>query len=144
MKKFNKTASVDISVDAIAEMFMNSQAVNFTNAETFIEAIIGTSLEKGTLGIIIAGFMGVLPKCELPINSNVYCSHSVWDYHTESSIEHGNSESRDIGNCTIVDVNPYAKECYKIQFTRTRSNGKTYTDVMWVPINSVTVAEVIV
>jgi len=141
MKKFNKTTQIEMSVDAIADMFLSIVDTSFCNREQFIEAVIGSSLERGNLGAVFSGFMGALPSCDLPVNSTVYCDYTVWDYHTESAREHSNSESRDIGVCTIVDVNAYSKECYKVQFTRTRSNGKIYTDTVWVPANTVTVAQ---
>jgi hypothetical protein len=142
MKKFNKTTQIEMSVDAIADMFLSIVDTGFCNREQFIEAVIGTSLEKGTLGTVFSSYMGALPSCELPVNSTVYCNYTIWDYHTESAIEHSNSESREIGVCTIVDVNAYSKECYKVQFTRTKSSGKIYTDTVWVPAHTVTVAEI--
>lgn len=144
MKKFNKTTSVDMSVDAIAEMFLGSQHFMFDHRETFIETIIGTCIEKGTLGTVLMGFMGVLPECQLEVGQEVWCSNTVWDYHTENSRELGNSESREIGLATIIDVNPYARECYKIQFTKTKSSGTQYLSEDWVSANSVKVQENIV
>ncbi len=141
MKKFNKVVSVDMSADSVARMFLDSQAFDFENKESFIETIVGTAIEKGTLGTIIMGFMGSVPECPLQIGQDVWCSNSVWDYHTENSRELGNSEARDIGFATIVGVNPYARECYQIQFTRTKSSGDTYLHLDWVTASSVKVAE---
>ena len=144
MKKFNKTTSVEMSVDAIAEMFLGSQHFLFDNRETFIESIIGTCIEKGTLGTVLMGFMGVVPECPLSVGQDVWCSNSVWDYHTENSRELGNSESREVGNAIIIEVNAYARECYKIQFTKTKSSGTQYLSEDWVTASSVKVVEEIV
>lgn len=144
MKKFNKVVSVDMSADSVAKMFLDSQAFLFDNKETFIECIVGTAIEKGTLGTIIMGFMGTVPECQLMVGQDVWCNNSVWDYHTENSRELGNSESRDVGFATIVDVNPYARECYQIQFTKTKSSGDTYLSKDWVTANSIKVQEEIV
>ena len=88
--------------------------------------------------------MGTVPECQLMVGQDVWCNNSVWDYHTENSRELGNSESRDVGFATIVDVNPYARECYQIQFTKTKSSGDTYLSKDWVTANSIKVQEEIV
>lgn len=141
MKKFNKVVSVDMSADSVAKMFLDSQAFLFDNKETFIECIVGTAIEKGTLGTIIMGFMGTVPECPLHVGQEVWCSNSIWDYYTDNSRESGHSESRDVGFATIVGVNPYARECYQIQFNKTKSSGDIYLSTDWVSANSIKVIE---
>lgn len=133
MKKFNKNATIEMSADSIADMFLGSQHFLFENREAFIESIIGTCLEKDTLGIVLAGFMGVTPKCELAIGTMVYCSKMIYDYWTEESRKDSNSVSREIGNVTITDVNPYSENCYKVEFIKYRLDGNTYLQEQWVP-----------
>jgi hypothetical protein len=132
MKKFNKNVNVEMSVDSITQLFLNSQAVGFANAETFIETIVGTAIEKGTLGVIIAGFMGVTPKCKHPINTHVICSGFCYDYNTPESIENNDSVRRVVGNAIIIDADPYARECYLIQYWKTNSKGAEYQYTEWV------------
>jgi len=137
MKKFNKNVSVDMSVDVIAEMFLNSQAFLFENKETFIETIVGTCLEKGTLGIVLGGFLGVVPKCNLAIDTVVHCTKKVYDYSTEESRENQDTVIREIGEATIIEHNPYAKECYKIVHARYKIDGSIYWADQWVSAESV-------
>lgn len=141
MKKFNKKVSVEMNADSVAEMFLNSQHFMFDNRETFIESIIGTCIEKDTLGIVLAGFMGVTPKCEFAIGTDVYCSKMIYDYWTEESRKDSNSVSREIGQTVITDVNPYSENCYKIEFTKYRSDGSQYTQEQWVSKGYVELSE---
>ena len=144
MKKFNKKVSVEMSADSIADMFLNSQAFLFDNKESFIESIVGTCIEKDTLGIVLAGFMGVTPKCELAIGTDVYCSKMIYDYWTEESRKDCNSVSREIGQTIITDINPYSENCYKIEFTTYRSDGGQYTQEKWVSKGHIAVSEPII
>ena len=137
MKKFNKTTQIEISVDSIADMFLGSQAFLFENREAFIETVVGTCLDKGTLGIVLAGFMGIVPKCKLEIDTVVYCTKKVYDYSTEESRTNQDTVIREIGEATITEHNPYAKECYKIVHARYKIDGSIYWADQWVTAESV-------
>ena len=136
MKKFNKVVSVDMSADVIAEMFLNSQAFLFENKEAFIETVIGTCLEKGTLGTVLGGFLGVVPKCHFELDTVVYCTAQTYDYSTKESQENNDSVSREIGEATIIGLNPYAYECYQILYVKYKSDGSIFMYEQWVPTKS--------
>ena len=132
MKKFNKVVSVDMNADAITEMFLNSQAFLFDNKEAFIECIVGTAIEKGTLGTILGGFMGVTPKCNHAVGTEINCSGYTYDYTTAESIEKNDSVRRVIGIATIIDTDPYADKCYHIEYGKINSKGDFYMYSEWV------------
>jgi len=132
MKKFNKVVSVDMSADSVAKMFLDSQAFLFENKETFIEAIVGTAIEKGTLGTIIMGFMGTSPTCKYPVTTEVICNGYTYDYSTIESIENNDSVRRVIGIATIIDADPYADKCYHIEYWKTNNKGEAYLYSEWV------------
>jgi len=139
MRKFNKTVNVEMSADSVAEMFLASQHFLFEQREQFIETIVGTAMQSGTLGTIVGGFMGVLPKCELSVNTDVICSKTCYDYSTPESIEKNDTVCRNIGKATIIDTNPYAKECYQIEYWKTDLKGQQYLTQDWVSKMYVTV-----
>lgn len=132
MKKFNKTTQIEMSVDSIAEMFLGSQHFLFDNRETFIETIIGTAVEKGTLGIILGGFMGVTPQSRYAVGTDVLCCNNTYDYHTPESIENNDTVRRIIGAATIIDTDPYLDKGYQIEFWKTNSKGEKYLHSEWV------------
>lgn len=137
MKKFNKVVSVDMSADVIAEMFLNSQAFLFDNKETFIECIVGTAIEKGTLGTILGGFMGVVPKCKYAVGTDIICNNNTYDFHTIESQEKNDSVRRVIGAAIIIDTDVYSDKPYHIEYWKTHNNGNTYLSTEWVRENQV-------
>lgn len=132
MKKFNKNATIEMSADSIAEMFLGSQHFLFDNREAFIETIIGTCIEKGTLGTVLGGFMGVVPKCKYAVGTDIICNNNTYDFHTIESQEKNDSVRRVIGAATIIDTDVYSDKPYHIEYWKTHNNGNPYLSTEWV------------
>lgn len=107
----------------------------------FVQDIISKSCNKALanaimhsnadLSIILKGVLGFEHTPKFYIGEQAICDKTIWDYASKESKEQGETKSRDIGPCTVVQFNPYSN-VYSIEYTWVgkESNQVRYLDVM--------------
>lgn len=130
MKKYNKTITVEVSVDAIAEHLLNSMDKEFKHKENVVEAIIGPALEKGTLSYIYNALYGYNNGLNFAVGEEVMCTTKEYmSYQEGDGLKEG---YREIGKVTILEIGEYKDKKLLVQYVYTDSNGKNTQKEMWV------------
>ena len=127
MKKFNKTITVEVEVDAIAEMLLKSMAPDYKHGEMLTEAIIGTSLEKKTIGLIYNSLNGYTNDINFKVGDVVSSDEDTHYSYAQMPVEspanpelaqqtkwqHKNVPTV---NATVVDINVYADKKLQVEY----------------------------
>jgi hypothetical protein len=122
-----KTEIIKINVpsDMIEQHLLN--VVNgHPNAHTLVHSIIGVGAVSGKLGHMFMGSLGIIPQQNYGIGEEVICTSNVYDYHGIIG-EADRAQSREIGNCRIVEFRPYNDEQYVVEYTHVDRHGNTDT-----------------
>jgi hypothetical protein len=150
MKKFNKTITVEVEVDAIAEMLLKSMAPDYRHGEMLTEAIIGTSLEKKTIDLIYNALNGYTNEINFKIDDVVSSTEDTHYSYVEVPVEspanpemaqqrkwqHKNVPTI---NAVVVDINIYADKKLQVEYDTYDSTGKVSRTKEWVNHRSYTI-----
>lgn len=138
MKKFNKEITVSVSVDAIAGELLEGMHPEFKHRELVAEAMIATSLDKGTIGHLYSALHGHLPDINFKVDDVVICKREANMYVREGSVDEPISWKRKyqvIGECKVIEVNPFADREILIEYNKRNDEGADVMEQMWVDKN---------
>ena len=128
MKKFNKTISIEVSVDSIADNFLSQLNPDFKHKELLAEAVIGSALEKGNLGFIYNALNGYNNEINFQIGDKIICTSNAYIWNQEKQ----KSEYTKIGECVVREVNVYSSSKLKVEYSYINKEGELITDIDWV------------
>lgn len=126
MKKFNKTISIEVEVDTIAQMLLDSMAPDFKHRELVAEAIIGTSVESNKIDYIYNTLNGYSNEIDFKVGDNIVCDATYYGYHE------GTRKNTVYGIAVVKEINLYSKEKLLIAYTKQESNGEPREATTWV------------
>lgn len=135
MKKFNQVITVEVSVDSIAEQLLKTMNPEFAHAEMLTEAIIGTSLDKGTVGYIYNSLNGYTNDIDFKIGDSITCSEQTYGYIQNLADENNTTftEKRmPIGECKVIEINVYRNDKLLVEFSKLNSKGESVKAQSWV------------
>jgi hypothetical protein len=131
MKKYDQVISIEIEVNAIAQMLFNSLNPEFKHKDNVVDAIISPALANGSIGFIYNALSGFTPEIDFKVDDLVVCTDEV--YYTAA----GEASRKDhpIGNCKVIEIDLYSKEKLKVEYQyNIDKNDKveTVTNTKWV------------
>lgn len=134
MKNYNKQIQITVELDFIAQSLHSVMNHEFKHCDIVVEAIIGRlDANNDTVGMtaLYNALNGFTNDVNFTVGDIVNCSKKEWAYWTQESIENDNTVQREIGQCEVIEVNPYSDKKIKIRFSRP---GKSVTSdsEMWV------------
>ena len=135
MKKFNQVITVEVSVDNIAQQLLKTINPEFQHAEMLAETIIGTSLDKGTIGFLYNSLNGYTNDIDFKVGDVITCTEQTYGYVPDTDAENNTtySEKRmSIGDCTVVEINVYKSDKLLVEFSKLNSKGEFITKQNWV------------
>lgn len=140
MKKFNKTISIEVSLDAIANQLLSTISDGFAHRELIVETIIGTAHENGSLGAIYSALSGYKTELDFEIGQEVAVSDvSVYSYvsvpTSDTNPEKIFKEQRvPVLLATVREINLYKSngDCVMIEYAFTKRDGSQSTAKLWV------------
>jgi hypothetical protein len=127
MRQFNKVISVEVSVDDIANQLLSTIAADFKHRELVAETIIGTSLEKGTLGYLYNSLNGYTNEINFFAGDRISCKSRERREYVE-----GEMKWAEIGDCDILEVNPYAQNKLYVRWFDVKQDGTPTERTQWV------------
>lgn len=131
MKK--ETIKINVPSDMIEQHLLN--VVNgHPNAHTLVESIIGVGVLSGKLGHMFMASLGVLPTQQYGIGEEVRCIDTVYDYF--GIVGADRYQSREVGNCRVVEFRPYYDEQYVVEYTYVNKDGSTCAQTTSVNANT--------
>lgn len=122
MKKFNKTITVQVSVDSIAEKLFNEVNEQFAHRDLLVESIIGSSNER-QLGFIYNSLNGYSNDVNYTVGQQVICTETVYDYSEVNEDNSLKEVRRALDVVTVVGVDPYAERQLTVEYDHMKSNG---------------------
>lgn len=126
MKKFNKTITVQVSVDSIAEKLFAEVNESFAHRDMLVEAIIGSSNER-QLGFIYNSLNGYSNEVNYTVGQQVICTDTVYDYSGQNEDLTPKEVRRPLDVVTVVGVDPYAERQLTVEYQYVKSNGQSET-----------------
>ena len=133
MKKFNQVITVEVSVDNIAQQLLKTINPEFQHAEMLAETIIGTSLDKGTIGFLYNSLNGYTNDIDFQIGQEVTCTEQNYGYVPDSEDNTTYTEKRmSIGECKVIEINVYGQRKLHVEFSVLNSKGEPITKKVWV------------
>lgn len=133
MKKFNQVITVEVSVDSIAEQLLKTMNPEFQHAEMLTEAIIGTALDKGTVGYIYNSLNGYTNDIDFKVGDVITCTEQTYGYVPDSEDNTTYTEKRmPIGECKVIEINVYRDDKLLVEFSKRNSKGEFTTKQTWV------------
>lgn len=134
MKKFNKEVSLPLNVDTVAKYFM-SLTNGSEQAEIMVETMVGYALQNRSLGKIFGAALS-----STPISAHfIYgVTQQVMTTHTKSEWDEENQRwnRSPIGLCTVVEIDEFADEQYRIEYLFKSKSGEPKTETTWVDIDT--------
>lgn len=131
MKKFNQVITVEVSVDSIANLLLQSMAPDFKHAVIVTEAVIATAMEKDTLGYIYNALNGYPPAIDFAVNDQIVCNAYKYSYGLNESNQREQKRVK-IGNARVLEINGYSNTKVKVEYEVTTQDGKGKTETAWV------------
>jgi hypothetical protein len=134
MRKFNKEVSLPLNVDTVAKYFM-SLTNGSEQAEIMVETMVGYAMKNKSLGKIFGAALSSTPisaHLVYAIGQQVMttATKSEWDEETERWLR------SPIGLCTIVEIDEFADEQYKVEYLYKSKSGEPKTETTWVDIDT--------
>ena len=115
MKAFNKTITVEVSLDSIAQNMLGKMDKSVINASEIIETILETiPLEK--VQYLYNSLNGFSNEINVKVGEMFYCNNRI--YHPNHPIVKENDlkdKYMEIGNCVIVEIGLYSKNKVEVE-----------------------------
>lgn len=111
MKNFNKTISIEIEVDMIAQLLLDNMKEDFKHKEIVVESIIGGAVSQqklNILGDIYNALNGHTKTINFAVNDYVMCSYETYY----------DNKSQPIGNAVVIDIDVYKTDQLHVQWIK--------------------------
>lgn len=136
MKSFNKTITVEVSVDDIATKLLDTISDSFPHREMLVETIIAIGLQASSLNYLYNSLNGYTNDINFEVGQYVVCSETKYQpYHPNKP---SNKDYVPIGECKIVEINPFSTSKVYVEYTGYNKNGETTIEHSWVSHLSLT------
>lgn len=136
MNKFNKIITIEVSVDSIAEQLLSNISPDFKHRELLTETIIGQALTSDKLGYVYNALNGFTNDIDFKVGDVVICEETAWKYErSNGGVDEApkyKQERRTVGQCKVIEINPYSAQKVKVEWTTINSQGNPSTDYAWV------------
>lgn len=132
MKKFNKTISVEVSVDTIANKLVESFKDDFKHKELVTESIIGTLLNENRLSDLYNTLNGYTNEINFEPGDIVHCTEQ---YSTHVLNDEGgyDRDYQKLGNVRVDEIDIHRKHGkLKVYYKYVDIKGTTQTSYKWV------------
>ena len=80
MKRFNKTITVEIQVDSIAQQLLSTINPEFKHREELVESIIGTALNSNSMLYIYNSLNGFTNDINFAVGDTVFCEKKIYKH----------------------------------------------------------------
>lgn len=126
-KMYNTTIKIEVSVDSIAQRLLDALNPEFNNKAGLVDAVIGSALEKQTLGFIYNSLVGFTNDLAIQVGQKMMCTDKTRGYKNVAS--EGDEQPiwkndwLEIGECTVIGVNPYSNNPVTIEFQYINDKG---------------------
>ena len=131
MKKFNKTITIEIPVDQIANQLLGVLNPEFKHRELVTEAIIGRMLNDHSLGYLYNSINGFDSSVDFRIGDTI-CSEKGLKVFGYWNPESDQDEYGYVKTATVISIDPYRNEKICIEFQVPSKNGPMIKDNTWV------------
>lgn len=128
MKRFNQTISIEVQVDAIADKLLSTFPEDYKHRELLTEAIIATSVDKGTVGYIYNALSGYSADIDFKEKEFVMCNDTVWDWNKEAKED----KRRKMGKARIKEINIYTPLKLLVEYYHYKPDGSVKLISKWV------------
>lgn len=125
MKKFNKTISIEVEVDTVAEQLLSVMSADSKHRELIVESIIATAMNSSSLNHIFNALNGHRPSVNFELGEYVICDYKRWK----------DSSRVPIGRCLICDIDEYTSYL-TVSYEVFDSEGKMSIESKSVPMSS--------
>jgi hypothetical protein len=134
MKNFNKVITVEVSVDSIANMLLDSMSADFKHKELVAEAIVGRMMNDNSLGYLYNSLNGYPTTIDFQIGDEVSSNSGFrsYGYWTPESIEKNDSCYGYVKSGKIVEINEYGDQKLRIEYQFPNKKGEMDTNTQWV------------
>ena len=122
MKKFNKIITVEVSVDSIANLLLQSLAPDFKHKELVAEAVIATSLESNNLSYVYNALNGYSAEIDFKLGDEVMCSEKEYQY------ANGEQSRVELGLCKVIAINLYVSNKLTVEYQYQCKDGSFKTE----------------
>lgn len=125
MKHFNQIITVEVPVNAIANMLLDSMNPEFKHKELVVEAIVGRMLNDNSLTFLYNSLNGYPCEIDFQVGDTVRSNTGlqVYAYWTPESIEKNNTCYGIVTEATIVEVDPYRDDKLRIEYNLPNKKG---------------------
>lgn len=134
MKKFNKEVNLPLNVDTVATYFL-SLTNGSQQAEIMVETMVGYAMKNKSLGKIFGAALSAIPVSAHLIYG---IGQQVISNATKSEWEEENERwnRSPIGLCTIVEIDEFSEQQYRVEYLYKSKSGEPKTDTTWVDIDT--------
>jgi hypothetical protein len=139
MKKFCKSVSIEVEVDAIATQLL-SHMQDSAQSEMIVEAIIGRAIayDQRALGFYLDAIFGHKQESKLFVD-DIYTikNFRVYGYWTPESIEKNDTVYGNVETATVIAVNPYSDDPVCIRYGVPQKDGSMALETRWVRYHNI-------
>ena len=129
MKAFNKVIQVEVSVDTIANNLLGTMMDSFPHAELVVETIIG-SASTHQLGLLYNSLNGYTNDINFSVG-DIIVPKDIKAYAYWEGIDAPESY-RVIQEAKIIELNVYAQDKIKIEYSYPNSKGTFSINTKWI------------
>jgi len=134
MITFDKTITVEISVDNVAKQLLDMIKPDEKHGSLVAETIVGVMLEENRIGSLYNVMQGFTNEINFAVDDIVLCKSKMSDYKKDPN----KREQREIGECTVKEINIFSsRRQVLIEYTRVKEGGEeTMLDTEWVGMSN--------
>jgi hypothetical protein len=132
MKKFNESIQIEVSVDTIANMLLNSMKDDFKHRELVAESIVGRMLaeDKSALSKLYNSLNGYLDEINFSVGDVVVPSsltaYGYWEPADENGVK--TSSRKSVPSAVVKEINTYARSAIKLEYQIPKKDGTMDTE----------------
>jgi hypothetical protein len=134
MKKFNKSITIEVEIDHIAEKLLNNFSDTSNHKELIVESIIGSMISSNnqSLNILYNALNGYTNEIDFVINEPVKVDLKVYGFWTTKSKEDNESVMGRVTNAIIKDINLYTQDKLLVEYDIPRKDGSNMKQQKWI------------
>lgn len=136
MKSFNKTITVEVTVDSIANKLLAMMNPDEKHSDLVVETIIGSAIALPKQGDLLLSNLynslnGYTNEIDFEIGEQVKCEYEVYTYQRTENDTYSR-RNRVIGDCTIEQLDIYSDRKIKVSYECLNSKGENIVETQWV------------
>jgi hypothetical protein len=133
MKNFNKVITVEVSVDSIANLLLDSMSTEFKHRESVVESIVGRMMNDGSLSYLYNSLNGYSSAIDFQVGDVVSSINGfrTYAYWTQESIDSNNTVYGSVYEGRIVEINEFADKKIRLEYTVPNKKGGFDTNTQW-------------